>query len=171
MKTCLALATGAVLALGTAAYAADAPTAPPPEDDWNQNHPGVELGTLTCDYVQGTSFIIGSSHDLACSFTSASGKRVEKYHGSINSFGIDLGPVTSGRLIWGVLAPKANVKPGALSGYYGGVSAGVTLGAGGQVNVLIGGLNRSIALQPLSVQGQTGLNISAGISGLTLKSI
>ncbi|AEV38881.1 protein containing DUF992 [Pseudovibrio sp. FO-BEG1] len=166
MRKCLALAAVAALGFSTSAYSADTPTTPPEEP--KKDRPGVEVGSLTCDLVAGTNFIVGSSHELSCVFKSPSGKRIEGYTGTINSYGLDIGPVTSGTLVWGVVAPKANLKPGSLAGNYGGVSAGVTLGAGVQANVLLGGLNRSIALQPLSLQGQTGANITAGVTGLRL---
>ncbi len=167
MKKYLTLAAVAALGLSSAAYSADAPkSAPAPAAD--KGHPSIEVGALTCDFVSGTNFIVGSSHELDCSFSGASGSRTERYKGSINSYGIDIGPVTSGRLVWGVFAPKANLQPGALAGNYGGVSAGVTLGVGGQANVLLGGFNRSIALQPLSLQGQKGVNLTAGVTGLRL---
>ncbi|SDR34661.1 DUF992 domain-containing protein [Pseudovibrio sp. Tun.PSC04-5.I4] len=168
MRKCLALAAVAVFGLSTSVYSADKPAPPPPPVETGKDRPGVEVGLLTCNLVAGTNFIIGSSHELSCVFKSPSGKRIEGYTGRINNYGIDIGPVTSGTLVWGVLAPKANLKPGVLAGKYGGVSAGVTLGAGVQANVLLGGFNRSIALQPLSLQGQTGANITAGVTGLRL---
>ena len=44
----------------------------------------------------------------------------------------------------------------------------VSVGVGGGANVLVGGFNKTIALQPLSVQGQTGVNLAVGIAGLSL---
>ncbi|MDD7910239.1 MULTISPECIES: DUF992 domain-containing protein [Pseudovibrio] len=132
-----------------------------------QSQPTVEVGTLTCNVTEGSSFIVGSSHTMACDFKSAGGSS-EAYTGKINSFGLDIGPVNKGSLVWGVLAPSANVEPGALAGSYGGVSAGAALGAGLQANILVGGLDKSIALQPLSLEANTGLNLTAGITGLQL---
>ena len=40
---------------------------------------------------------------------------------------------------------------------------------GGSANVLIGGLDRSIALQPLSVEGNSGLALAAGVGVMRLE--
>ena len=48
-------------------------------------------------------------------------------------------------------------------------TAGATFGIGLGANVLVGGLDKSVALQPLSVQGNTGLNIAAGVGVISLK--
>ncbi|MTI19065.1 DUF992 domain-containing protein [Rhodobacteraceae bacterium RKSG542] len=148
--------------------AAPAATAQPAAPATNENRPTVEIGTLTCKIEGGSTFIIGSSHALGCDFKNANGKS-QPYTGKITSFGLDIGTVKSGTLVWGVLAPAANMKPGALAGKYAGVSAGAALGAGVQANVLLGGFNRSIALQPVSLQSQTGINLTAGVTGLTLE--
>jgi hypothetical protein len=58
---------------------------------------------------------------------------------------------------------------GALAGEYGGASAEATVGAGLGANVLVGGSDRTVSLQPVSVQGQAGLNLAVGVSGLTLR--
>jgi Protein of unknown function (DUF992) len=73
------------------------------------------------------------------------------------------------RLVWQVFAPTNVIGPGALAGGYGGVSAGAAVGVGLGANALAGGLNNSFALQPVSVEGQTGLNAFAGVAGLELR--
>src|SRR4051812_11434982 len=123
---------------------------------------GVKVGTLTCNVASGMGFIFGSSKDLRCSYepTKAS---VEHYAGSINKWGVDIGYTSKSKLIWAVFAPASDVRPGALEGEYAGATAQATVGVGLGANVLVGGLDKSIALQPLSVSGQTGLNVAAGI--------
>ena len=71
-------------------------------------------------------------------------------------------------MTWAVFAP-GRINRGALAGSYGGASAQATIGVGLGANVLVGGFKRTIALQPLSIQGQKGLNIAAGIAGLSLR--
>ena len=44
----------------------------------------------------------------------------------------------------------------------------MTIAAGLGANVLVGGSGATLALQPLSVQGQLGLDIAAGIGSLDL---
>ncbi|MFD1696392.1 DUF992 domain-containing protein [Roseibium aestuarii] len=147
--------------------AATAMTAPAMAAD---GAPGVEIGKLTCEIQNEKNFVIGSSATLGCSYKPVSGP-VEYYHGEVDEFGIDLGTTNSAVLIWGVVAPTVDKDPGALAGEYGGVTAGVSVGAGIKANALIGGFDKSIALNPLSIEGQTGLNLTAGISQLTLKPI
>ena len=70
---------------------------------------------------------------------------------------------------WAVFAPTRDIGPGDLAGNYGGVTAGAAVGVGANANVLVGGSNRSIALQPLSLQGQAGLNLAVGVAALELR--
>ena len=62
-----------------------------------------------------------------------------------------------------MFAPVARLGPGDLSGDYVGAQGSATLGVGVGGNVLVGGSANSIALQPLSVQGQVGVSIAAGL--------
>jgi len=93
----------------------------------------------------------------------------EHYDGNIAKVGIDIGYTKGGVLIWSVIAPSSDLKQGALEGGYGGVTAGATIVVGGSANVLLGGFDKSISLQPLSIEGNTGLNVAAGIGALNLK--
>ncbi|MTH99597.1 DUF992 domain-containing protein [Roseibium sp. RKSG952] len=129
--------------------------------------PGVEIGVLSCRVEGESNFIVGSKHTLGCEFKPTSGA-AQKYTGTVSEYGIDIGKVKHATLVWGVFAPSANTKPGALAGHYGGVAAGVSVGAGAQANVLVGGLDRSIALNPVSLQSETGANLTLGVSGMSL---
>lgn len=126
------------------------------------------VGALECSISGGPGFIITSSKALSCTFKPTRGPR-ETYVGTIRKFGLDIGVTQKGRIVWAVFAPSSSVKAGALAGDYVGVSAEATVGAGVQANALVGGFNKSFNLQPLSVGGQTGLNIAAGVSELTLE--
>jgi len=128
----------------------------------------VQAGTLTCDISGGVGFIIGSQKALNCSFVPAVPAPPEFYAGVLSKLGIDIGATAGGVMVWAVYAPTSR-PAGALAGTYGGASAEATVGAGLGANVLVGGSNRTIQLQPLSVQGQTGLNIAAGVSGIDLR--
>ena len=92
----------------------------------------------------------------------------EHYTGSISKFGVDIGYTEGGVLVWGVFAPTSDMRKGALEGDYAGASAQATVGVGVGANVLVGGLDKSIALQPLSVEGSKGLNVAAGIGSIWL---
>jgi hypothetical protein len=129
---------------------------------------GVRVGDLTCNVASGWGFVFGSSKDLHCTFR-GNGHH-EHYVGSISKFGVDIGYTEGGVLVWGVFAPSSDVREGALQGDYGGVTASATVGYGAGANVLVGGLDKSIALQPLSVEGNKGLNVAAGIGAISLRS-
>ena len=128
---------------------------------------GIKIGTLSCHQQGGWGLILGSSRGVRCRFDN--GEWVEHYHGSITKIGLDLGYQRSGTMVWSVIAPHFDRSHGALAGHYGGVTAGATVGVGLGANALVGGLDRSIALQPVSVQGTTGLDVAAGIGGMTLR--
>ncbi len=127
----------------------------------------TKVGTMTCDISGGIGVIIGSKKSVACMFTPAQPGPREVYTGSITKFGLDVGATSGGEMVWSVFAPS-NKTFGALAGQYAGASAEATVGAGLGANVLVGGSNRTVALQPISVQGQTGLNLAVGVSGLEL---
>ena len=127
----------------------------------------INIGALSCHVSGGVGFIFGSSKDLSCIFKRPNGD-TERYHGEINKYGIDIGFTTESRIIWGVFAP-GDVAPGALAGHYGGVTGEAEVGVGLGANVLLGGSNKQIALQPLSITGGVGLNVAAGIASITLK--
>ncbi|HEV2714832.1 MAG TPA: DUF992 domain-containing protein [Terriglobales bacterium] len=104
-----------------------------------------------------------------CSFNPDNGPP-ENYVGHVNRLGLDLGVKAAGAMAWGVFAPTSGLHHGALAGTYVGASGGASLGVGVGANALVGGSHRSIALQPLSVEGHVGVNLALGIAGLTLQS-
>jgi hypothetical protein len=157
MKT-FRLMIGAAIAVSGLAMASAADAAPA----------GVKVGTLTCNVASGMGFVFGSSKDLRCSYEPTKAV-VEHYSGTISKWGVDIGYTGKGKLIWAVVAPTSDVRPGALEGEYAGATAQANIGVGLGANVLIGGLDKSIALQPLSVEGSTGLNVAAGIGQISLK--
>ena len=128
---------------------------------------GVKIGVLTCDVAGGVGMIIGSKKAVDCVFEGTVGKR-DHYKGSIGKFGLDVGVTGKGVRAWAVFAP-GQVNRGALAGNYVGASAEASVAVGLGANVLVGGSDKSIALQPLSVQAQTGLNLAAGVAKLHLK--
>jgi hypothetical protein len=128
----------------------------------------VRAGTLACDVSPGVGFIIGSQRELACVFTPNRGGPREAYVGTVSRFGLDIGATSGGQMVWAVYAPTTR-RFGALAGTYGGASGEATVGAGLGANVLIGGSDNTISLQPISIQGQGGLNLAVGISALELR--
>jgi hypothetical protein len=128
---------------------------------------GVKVGVLTCRVSSGWGFIVGSSKDLRCDFSSGNGAD-EHYAGSVSKFGVDIGYSRGGIIVWDVIAPNSGLSRGALQGGYAGATASAAVGVGVGANVLVGGFHRSIALQPVSVVGETGLNVAAGIGAIHL---
>ena len=130
---------------------------------------GVQAGVLECRGSGSIGFVIGSVHEFTCIFSSAGGGPIVPYHGIVRKIGLDLGVTEGSALGWAVFAPTRDIGPGDLAGTYAGVSAGAAVGIGGNANVLVGGSNSSISLQPLSLQGQTGLNLAVGVAALELR--
>jgi len=145
------IAAAVVLTLGTSATAQDR----------------VQAGTLGCDISAGIGLILGSQRTVNCTFTPSTPGPVEHYTGTISKIGLDVGATTGGVMTWLVYAPTSRPL-GALAGEYGGATAEATVGAGLGANILLGGSNHTVALQPLSLQGQTGFNVAAGVAGLQL---
>ena len=128
---------------------------------------GVKVGVLTCNVEPGWSYVVGSTRPLECSYAPNHGHG-EHYVGKVQKVGVDIGYVDGATIVWAVIAPTSDVRPGALEGDYGGASASVAVGVGAGANVLIGGFDKSITLQPISIEGQTGVNLAAGITAITL---
>ena len=126
-----------------------------------------QIGILDCDVSPGVGFIFGSSKEVRCMFTPSTPGPRQAYIGRIDRFGLDVGVTGGGHMVWAVHA-LTNRRRDALAGSYAGATAEATVAVGLGANVLVGGSDRSIALQPLSVQTQTGLNLAAGIAELTL---
>ena len=128
----------------------------------------VKAGVLNCNVAGGFGFIFGSSRAVNCTFAPAGGGPPQHYVGSIDKFGVDIGFTRGGVLIWTVFAPTTSPAPGALAGAFGGATASATVGIGLGANVLVGGSGSTISLQPLSIEGNTGLNVAAGVAAMTL---
>lgn len=128
----------------------------------------VKVGVLECRGGASVGFIVGSVTHLGCVFH-MNGMPEDRYVATIRKVGVDLGITEESALAWAVYAPVARLGPGDLSGDYAGAQGSASVGIGLGGNVLIGGSANSIALQPLSIQGQVGLNIAAGLAALELR--
>jgi hypothetical protein len=115
----------------------------------------------------GFGFVLGSSRDLHCTFVPAAGAP-EHYAGTISKLGVDIGYMQNAVIVWTVFAPTVAPQPGSLTGAYGGATASVTVGVGVGANVLVGGSSDTISLQPVSVEGGTGLNVAGGFASMSL---
>jgi hypothetical protein len=135
-----------------------------------QAHAAVEAGTLECNVEGGVGLILGSSKAMECRYSSADGQIVEVYDGRVTKLGVDIGVTGKSVIIWQVFAPTASLRPGSLEGSYVGATGQATVGVGAGANVLVGGSDKTISLQPVSVSAQSGLNVAAGIGAIELSS-
>ena len=128
----------------------------------------VQVGVLECRGGTSIGFVVGSVTNLGCVLR-VEGVPEDRYVATIRKVGLDLGITEETALAWGVFAPVARLGPGDLAGTYAGAQGSASLGVGAGGNVLVGGSNNSIALLPLSLQGQIGVNIAAGLESLELR--
>ena len=128
----------------------------------------VQVGVLECRGGASIGFVVGSVTNLGCVLR-VDGMPEDRYVATIRKVGVDLGITEESALAWAVYAPAARLGPGDLSGNYAGVDGSAAVGVGLGGNALVGGSNNSIALQPLSVQGQVGLSVAAGLESLELR--
>lgn len=128
----------------------------------------VKAGVLTCHVAGGFGYIVGSSRVIKCTYSSSTSNRSEDYEGTLSIIGLDLGYVAAATLVWAVFAPTTDVGMGALAGSYAGASVRATAGLGVGVNVMTGFKN-SIMLQPVSVEGNSGLYLGAGVGSMSLQ--
>jgi hypothetical protein len=157
MRRSIILAAFAIIALAASCAGASA-----------QPMQRVQVGVLECRGGASIGFIVGSVTNLGCVLR-VDGMPEDRYVATIRKVGVDLGITQESALAWGVYAPVARLGPGDLSGTYVGAQGSASVGVGLGGNALIGGSDNSIALQPLSVQGQVGLNVAAGLASLELR--
>jgi hypothetical protein len=129
----------------------------------------TKVGVLACNLAPTAGFVVGSQQQIACTFTPNYRGRRERYSGAINRVGLDLGVRSGGRLVWAVFSQTSALPPRSIAGTYVGASGSASIGLGAGANVLVGGSRRSVSLQPVSVEGQTGVNVALGVAGLTLR--
>jgi hypothetical protein len=131
---------------------------------------GVTVGTLTCHEASGWGLVFSSSHSLRCVFSgSEKGSKPAHFTGEIKKYGVDVGYQGNAIILWAVASTSDKFTPGAIAGKYTGATAEVAWAAGLGANVLVGGSNRGIALQPVSVEGLNGMNLAAGLAEVELK--
>lgn len=133
-----------------------------------QAQSGPPTGRLTCNVGPGLGMIITSQRPMECRFTPRRGP-VQRYLGVVRNFGLDLGSIRRTSMSWRVYGPYARAPKGVLNGRYAGVTAGASAGAGGSGNILVGGRNNSVTLQPFSLQSSRGINIAIGVTGFELR--
>jgi len=128
----------------------------------------IRAGLLTCDVSGGIGLVLGSQKQVSCVYNPDFPGPQEAYVGTFTKFGLDIGVTGAGVMVWAVFTDSTR-GPGFLAGDYVGATGEVTVAAGLGANVLVGGSNRTVALQPVSVSGQVGLNLAVGLGDLTLR--
>lgn len=131
---------------------------------------GVKVGILTCHVDSGWGYVLGSSKDMQCEYRPNAGEP-DHYVGTMSKFGVDIGYTRGAEIVWDVIAPTSDVRAGALQGDYAGATASATVLAGVGAHVLLGGFDKSLALQPVSVEGNSGLDIAAGVGEMSLRAV
>jgi uncharacterized protein DUF992 len=134
-----------------------------------QTRPPFRVGGLTCNTGPRVGLVLGSRQDMRCVFVASGSGQQYIYQGTIRRLGLDIGVTRGGTLFWGVFARNSQIGRGSLRGSYTGASANVALGLGLGAKVLIGGSRRTITLQPLSIEGQIGINLALGVANLVLR--
>src|SRR3954468_5703447 len=129
----------------------------------------TQVGMLSCKLNPSIGFVIFGHQSMECRFVQNPPLPTQIYEGALNTVGVDIGISAGGVLGWAVLAPTAGPPPGALAGEYIGATGEVGMGLGAGVNVLVGGSERSFALQPVSLEGSVALNVTLGLSHLQLR--
>ena len=158
LKTCSIVAALALVALLAAPAGAQAPPS------WTQ------AGMLRCVVNPSIGFIIAGHQSMECRFTpSAPNLPPQAYAGALNMIGLNIGISAGGVFGWAVLAPTVGIPLGALAGEYVGASGDIAVGLGVGANVLVGGSGRTIALQPVSLEGSVALDVALGVSSLQLR--
>lgn len=152
-----------LLTICTLAVLAAAPAQTQAQGAW------IQAGVLTCKLNPSIGFIIVGHQSMECRFQPAGPNPPQAYEGAINTVGLDFGVTAGGVLAWTVFAPTSGLPAGALAGEYVGASGDIGIGVGAGANVLVGGSSRTVALQPLSVEGSIGLNVALGVSMLKLR--
>ena len=173
MLTVRSASTALVLMTALAAPAA-AQTAGPPPGAPNlavpRFDPSAKAGMLNCNVGPDVGFIVGGRAKLSCRFSpTIPSFATENYTGEITTVGLDIGASGGGTLAWAVFMPTNGPQHGALAGDYAGVSGQASVGVGVGGNVLVGGSDRSVTLQPFSVEGDTGINLAVGVSDMVLR--
>ncbi len=169
MKKTIVAAAAIAMAFGSVAFAASTHHHPKKQSAQVASEPKQRLGTLSCEVAGGVGMIIGSNKQVSCTFKQRTG-RIERYTGTIGKLGIDIGVTRKTYLSWVVInTAPTRVGDGALAGTYVGASAGASVGLGLGANALVGGNAKNFALQPLSAEAGTGLNVAAGVSRLQLR--
>jgi hypothetical protein len=129
----------------------------------------IELGTLTCSGGEGVGLILGSKKSYTCTFAYADGRPPESYQATVTKIGLDIGVTGKTVMVWTVLAATQALDSRPLAGSYAGAVADASVGIGAGAKVLVGGSKQSITLQPVSVQGQTGVNVAVGVAEMKLR--
>lgn len=129
----------------------------------------TRAGSLNCKSGTTVGMIVGSRQNLRCVFIASGTDRRYYYTGTVTRIGLDVGITSGARFVWAVFAPTSHIGAGALRGGFVGASGSASLGVGAGANVLVGGSNQTISLQPLSVEGRRGVNLAVGVANLQLR--
>ncbi|MDQ6981964.1 MAG: DUF992 domain-containing protein [Mariprofundus sp.] len=132
---------------------------------------GTKIGVLTCDIVPGSGYnlIIHSTADVTCKYDSTDASSTEYYIGETGiGLGINLQYDAARKLVFTVLAADTKRGNHKLAGKYIGAGGSASVGVGVGAQVLVGGGDKSISLQPV-IEGSKGIGAAAGVTYLYLQ--
>jgi len=134
--------------------------------------PRVYIGALSCNVSGGGGFIFGSTKEMSCVFLTTSGTS-ERYTGSINRYGIDVGYTGAVHTVYHVFSLGSDRGAGVLAGDFVGTQESVAVGGSGGVGgggkILLGGRNKEIVLQSAGIAQTTGWNFADGVAEISLR--
>ena len=128
----------------------------------------TRAGVLTCNVAGGIGLILGSQKATVCIFDPRRGRN-ERYTGVIRKFGLDIGATQRACHQMGGVLRRQSCARLACRHLCGGKRRGDRRRWARRECARSAGNNRTVALQPLSVSGQTGLNFALGVGDLELR--
>jgi hypothetical protein len=130
---------------------------------------GDRIGALECHLSGSGPSILVENQSVDCVFASdRGGPRSDHYIGKLTKIGANLSVNGKGDLLWGVVAATSSHGRGALAGDYAGPEASAKVGVGVGAAALVGGSDKTFSLQPLNVEGGSGIGFTAGVESLSL---
>jgi len=116
--------------------------------------PVANMGTLTCIATPNEKDTLGPARKLSCSFEPLVGTKAE-FTGVMKQAASDVPSDAKVVLVWAVLAPKVETDVSQLQGHYRGVAGAAS---GDNADMMIGGVDGSIGLKPVTPDPDPGAN-------------
>ena len=131
----------------------------------------VQIGSLSCNLGLGDGSFTGEGKMASCIFDPAQDAFSEEtYDGEVNSSGPGSGETVNGSMAWLVFAPSADSwSEGGLAGSFTAISDEGAFGSSLGRDVLGGGTEGKLALQPLNLGPADTPSVFDGVTEMQLK--